>query len=353
MEMRFYMEKTYLPLEHHYRLIKGNTPKMRWDGKEDISAWQSRAKEKLAELLGLDEIEKFRVPLEVEIEFDKYTDDLDAREIRFRFTSEKNVVSVAHLFIPRGYEGKKLPIMVTVCGHGTGMHLTQNRAKFPGDKEILDRKRDTYYIPIALSHGLAALSLEQRGFGENGGNPVNGHPRCTEIAKRAIILGRTLIGERIWDIMRCIDALHHSFSNLVDLNKILMMGNSGGGTATTYASVFDDRIKISIPSCAVCDWSESIGIMEHCFCNYVPYIAKHFDMGDIVAIMAPKRAVVVSGIIDNGFLLDGAESSVATARRVYSALGESDNLVHVIGQSDHRFYADDSYPHIMKFVSEI
>ena len=93
--------------------------------------------------------------------------------------------------------------------------------------------------------------------------------------------------------------------------------------------------------------------MEHCFCNYVPFIAKHFDRGDILALMAPKRAVVVSGIIDNGFLPDGAKGSVEIARRVYSALGQTDNLVHVIGPSDHRFYAEPSYPHIMKFISEI
>lgn len=40
------MERSYLPLEHHYKLIKDHVPKMRWDGKEYLTAWQKRAREK-------------------------------------------------------------------------------------------------------------------------------------------------------------------------------------------------------------------------------------------------------------------------------------------------------------------
>lgn len=32
------MDKGYLPLEHHHKLIKEHTPLMRWDGKEDFNA---------------------------------------------------------------------------------------------------------------------------------------------------------------------------------------------------------------------------------------------------------------------------------------------------------------------------
>ena len=343
----------YLPLEHHYRLIKDNTPSMRWDGKEDINAWQKKAKEKLYELLGIGEIEPFACPTEVEIEFDRYAEDLDAREIRFRFMSEKGVSIPCHLCIPKSAEGKKLPLMITLQGHSTGMHIGLSRPKFPGDKQSIDAKWDRDYSKIALTEGLAVLTLEQRGMGENGGNPVNGNTRCTQVAQRAMMMGRTLIGERVWDIMRCIDALEKYFSDLVDLDKLLLMGNSGGGTATTYTAVFEDRIKIAVPSCAVCDWEYSIGIMAHCACNHIPRIAKYFDMGDIVAMTAPRCQVVVSGKIDNGFFIDGAINSVNIGRRVYEAFGASDNLVHVIGEGDHRFYAEPSYPHIHRMIEEI
>lgn len=347
------MEKGYMPLEHHYRLIRDHAPEMRWDGTENFEGWKARAKAKLAELLGLAEIEKFACPVEIEIEFDRYAEDLDAREIRFRFRSEENVTIPCHLCIPASAEGKRLPLMITLQGHSTGMHMGLSRPKFPGDQQSLNMNWDRDYSKIALGEGLAVLTLEQRGMGENGGHALTGNTRCTEVAKRAMLLGRTLIGERVWDVSRCIDALEANFADLVDLDKLLLMGNSGGGTATTYTAIFEDRIKIAVPSCAVCDWEDSIAIMAHCACNHIPYIAKYFDMGDLVAMTAPTREVVVSGNVDNGFLLDGAVNAVAIGRRGYDALGVGENLVHVVAEGDHRFYAEESYPYIHKFISEL
>ena len=347
------MERGYLPLEHHYRLIKDRERQLRWDGKEDFEDWKARAKEKLSELLGLAEIEKYACPVEIEVEYDRYAEDLDAREIRFRFRSEENVTIPCHLCIPKSAEGKRLPLMITLQGHSNGMHIGLGRPIFPGDAQSISESWDRDYSKIALGEGLAILTLEQRGMGENGGDARTGNPRCKEVAKRAILLGRTLIGERIWDVGRAIDALEQNFSELVDLDKILLMGNSGGGTATAYTAVFEDRVKIAVPSCAVCDWEDSIAIMPHCECNYVPYIAKYFDMGDIVAMAAPKYQVVVSGAEDNGFLVDGAKNSVAVGRRGYEALGVSDRLVHVIAPGPHRFFAKESYPHIHRMISEV
>lgn len=212
---------------------------------------------------------------------------------------------------------------------------------------------DRDYSKIALKEGLAVLALDQRGMGENGGHPTKGHPRCTEVANRAMLMGRTIIGERVWDVSRAIDAIEKEFSSLVDIDKILLMGNSGGGTATAYTAIFEDRIKIAVPSCAVCDWQDSIAIMPHCECNIVPYIAKYFDMGDLVAMTAPMREIVVSGNEDNGFLLDGAINSVKIGRLGYEALGVGDNLVHVIASGPHRFYANESYPYIHRMLKEL
>lgn len=76
-------------------------------------------------------------------------------------------------------------------------------------------------------------------------------------------------------------------------------------------------------------------------------------MGDLIAMTAPKKNIVVSGAEDNGFLIDGAINAVAIGRRGYEALGASDNLVHVIGPGPHRFFAKPSYPHIHKMIEEL
>ena len=92
---------------------------------------------------------------------------------------------------------------------------------------------------------------------------------------------------------------------MIDMDRICMMGNSGGGTTTIYATALDTRIKAAMPSCALCGYYASIGAMQHCPCNYIPGIMKHFDMGDLAVMIAPKKLVVVCGKDDNIFPLDG------------------------------------------------
>ena len=75
----------------------------------------------------------------------------------------------------------------------------------------------------------------------------------------------------------------------------IFTGNSGGGTATIYASALLENIKVSMPSCALCTYKDSIGAMHHCTCNFVPNIAIDFDMGDLCGLIAPRKLIVVSG----------------------------------------------------------
>ena len=170
---------------------------------------------------------------------------------------------------------------------------------------------------------------------------------------RAIMLGRTLVGERVWDIMRLIDALDEYVPDIVDVNKVMCLGNSGGGTATIYATAMDERIKIGVPSCAVCRYADSIGAMLHCECNYVPYIAKYFDMGDLCALAAPRDLIVVSGKEDGIFPIDGAKACVDVGREAFKAYGREQAIIHVIGNGGHRFYADDAWPHIRNALANL
>lgn len=335
-----------LPKEHLHLLLDRETPSMRWDGAEDISAWQARARERLCELLGLGEIAKYAVKPEIEIEYDRYAEDLDCREIRFRVSTEENVTVPCHLCIPSGAKGK-LPLAITLQGHSKGMHISLGRPKYPGDEESC-HGGDRDFVARAVREGVCAIAMEQRCFGENGGDPETSKPDCREASMRALLLGRTVVGERVWDIMRLIDAIADdpAFADIVDLNKIICLGNSGGGTATVYATAVDERIKIGVPSCAVCRFADSIGAMTHCECNYVPHIAKYFDMGELCALVAPRSLIVVSGAEDKIFPINGAKTCVEVGREAFKAYGRDGALVHVIGDGGHRFYADAAWEHI-------
>ena len=347
------MKTGMLPKPHMHMLLDTVSPAMRWDGKEDVAAWQARVRERLIGLLGFEEIAKYAVSPTIEVEYDRYAEDLDCREIRFHLTTEENVTVPCHLCIPKGATDK-LPLAITLQGHSTGMHISLSRPKFEGDVQTCSGG-DRDFVARALKEGICAIAMEQRCFGENGGKEGITKPSCTEASMRAVLLGRTVLGERVWDIMRLIDALcaDARFADAIDTDRIICLGNSGGGTATTYATAIDERIKIGVPSCAVCRYADSIGAMRHCACNYVPRIAKDFDMGDLCAMAAPRDLIVVSGKDDDIFPIEGAKACVDVGRKAFKACGREEAIVHVVGNGGHRFYADDAWPHINKALKKL
>ena len=343
------MEIGYLPLEHLHKIVNETVPSMRWDGKQDIKEWQNSAREKLKELIGFGEIEKRNVPLTYEIEYDRVCEDMGCREIRFRFVTEENVTVPCHLVIPND-ANKPLPVIITLQGHATGMHISLGRPKYNGDENTI-KGGDRDFVVRAVKEGVCAIAMDQRCFGECGGTEKG--PDCRQAAMRAILVGRTLVGERVWDIMKLIDLLQTEFQDIIDKDKIMCMGNSGGGTATIYASAIDNRIKVSVPSCAVARYADSIAAMLHCECNYVPNIAHCFDMGDLCAMVAPRSLVVVTGEADSIFPVNSAKECVAEGKKVYNALEVGENIIHIIGDGGHRFYADDAWPHINSAIQDL
>ena len=318
----------------HAQLMQSVTPDMRWQEGEDVTAWQEKARAKLREVLGLPlTTAKANFRIEWTKEEEQWTETL------FVLETEPGMEVPCHLVLPKNYEGK-LPLAICTQGHGTGMHISLGRVKFPGDEGDFDGDRD--FAVQAVSKGWAALAMEQRAMGECGSKP-DGHPNCNHPALQAILLGRTLIGERCHDVSCVIDAVEAHFP-MIDMDRISMMGNSGGGTTTIYATALDTRIKAAMPSCALCGYYASIGAMQHCDCNYIPGIMNHFDMGDLAAMIAPRPLTVVNGVTDASFPIESAKEQVAIARRVYEALGAGDKIAHVIGHEGHRFYKAPAWP---------
>ena len=326
----------YSPDGAHQRLLAQKLP-LSFDGTQEFAAHQAKIKETLIELLGT---QPERVPLdpivEETVEHEEYT------ERRISFAVEQDVRAVCLFCIPK-LGKKKYPLAICLQGHGKGMHVSMGRRTYEsgkpdtGDREVAIQ---------ALRRGYAALSLDQRGFGERRTEidmPIgkDGSPKCQVTAMNALMVGRTLIGERCWDVSRAIDlALPYPE---IDGERILCTGNSGGGTATYYAAAMDERIKVAMPSCAVCTFKDSICAIYHCVCNYIPRISKYMEMGDVAAAIAPRKLIVINGKLDNIFPQAGVEECFDTIRSIYTAAGVPENCALVTGQSGHRYYAAEAW----------
>lgn len=323
----------YSPDGAHLRELK-KKPLLAFDETKPFEPQKQAIKQKLTELLGrMPEKVDLNPTVESTIEYEKFT------EHRISFDAEQDVRAVCMLCIPKlGLE--KYPLCIALQGHGTGMHVSLGRKLYDSDNPAVG---DRDIALQAIERGYAAICLEQRGMGERRTELIKeqkkndgGKPRCQVTAMQALMLGRTLIGERVWDISRTID-LALTYPE-IDGERIMCTGNSGGGTATFYAACMDERIKVAMPSCSVCTFRHSLGVIEHCTCNFIPNIASYLDMGDMAAAIAPRKLVIVYGEQDNIFLKEGVVETFDTVKKIYTAAGVPDNCALAKGDEGHRYY---------------
>ncbi len=332
--------KFYNSYEYIRDVVVKKEPSLRFKG-GDFNAWQKEAYAKLWELLGLDLFEKCDDDFSVTETKDKG----DYTQFDFEFQTEEGYYARGSFLRPKNIKGT-VPAVICLQGHSTGMHISLGEAKFNGDDKSIAGGRD--FAVQAVKEGYCGVTLEQRYMG-SAGQDEKGNAECIDYFSKTdptLLMGRCAIGERVWDIMRLIDVLEKHFADVVDVKKITCMGNSGGGTATFYASAIEKRIALSVPSCSVCTYEASIIAMGHCDCNYVPSVRRYFNMGDIGCLIAPRNLIVVCGDEDAIFPLEGVKESFEIIKNVY----EKDNVKLIIGHGGHKFYPDDAWPVIKEML---
>ena len=251
---------------------------------------------------------------------------------------EEGFVNHIYLCLPRGAEP---PYRAFIClqGHSTGMH-TSIAVDWKDETTPLQIEGDRDFAIGCMQRGIAAVCLEQRAMGENSTDP-NRYPACHQPAVTAILAGKTLVGDRVYDVDRVIDYLYDRGD--FDPDHIGVMGNSGGGTTAMYAGAALPRLTHVMPSCSFCTYQASIIPIRHCICNYIPGLLDLGENADILALIAPRPLVIVNGREDDIFPLDAAQYEFTRLHARYQELGAGENCVHVIGDGGHRFYAEPAW----------
>lgn len=330
----------YAPEAVHQRLLDTAEPELSFNEGVDLDAWREALATRLRDALG---VMPALVPLDMRVEWQRKHDGY--QETRFVFTAEPDVDVPCHLLVPSTAHGP-VPVMVCLQGHTAGMHVSLARADSSSSMESVPVEGDRDFAVQVVARGWAALTVEQRCFGERAdARPAERrtvHSTCHHATHVAGLLGRTMVGERVWDVRRALDALA-AFPDL-DLARVGCMGNSGGGTVSWYAACLEPRITAVMPSCAVCTYRASIGSVDHCCDNYLPGALRYFDMPDLAGLIAPRPLVVVAGREDDLFPFTGVRDAFAAIQRIYAATGATDQCALVVGKGGHRFYAGAAWP---------
>ena len=123
------------------------------------------------------------------------------------YTSIPYADVLAYMCIPRDAP-PPYAAMVCLQGHSTGMH-NSIAVDYETNTKPIEVAGDRDFALGCLRRGIAALCIEQRSFGERKElvqEHVSPHG-CHDATMHALMLGRTLIGERVYDIDRAIDYL--------------------------------------------------------------------------------------------------------------------------------------------------
>ncbi len=321
----------------HELLAKEIQPKLSYKSDCDFVSWRTQLKDKFIELLGLDLVAQNDTALNIEIEYTKQKEGYTIT--RFTFESERGAVVPAYILIPDEKQ-EKYPVAITLQGHTTGFHNSIGESKRVNGKEIPFSVVDTYALQ-AVKNGFIALAIEMRGMGET--KPTSASREWTGddalfTAHTALMLGRTVLAERIWDVKKAIDCL--SYFSKCDLDKVLITGHSGGGTTAFYAACYDERIKLSVPSCSFCEYRESVMDILHCICNYIPSGFHYFEMSDLSALIAPRSLHIIAGEKDDIFPIDGVKKGYERAKSIYTRGGYAENCNLTITPKAHYWCED-------------
>ena len=254
---------------------KGEEGKMRFsaaDQKQAV-AWQEEARTKVRELLKISDLvhadldgTNGKPRLDFKIEIQKTTKDKDGRFTRYDLEMNSTLTRriPVVLTVPAG--AGRFPAVVCIHGHG-------------GSRNIV-------YDPASIYRGFA-LELANRGY----------VTIATEVGQHTVYeKDRTLVGERLWDLMRCVSYL--TTRPEVDAENIGCAGLSLGGEMAMHLGAADTRVKATVDYgglttvATLIMYTSAIGVET---CWRFPGYVENFDTPDFFCMIAPRWVMSQNG----------------------------------------------------------
>lgn len=246
------------------------------------------------------------------------------------FESRPNFPVTANLYVPKA--GGRRPGVVVTCGHSGTAKASRS---YQTCAQALARMGYVALIFDPVSQGERAQILTD-------GKPVSGTAGVSEHTRlngQLALVGQSTAAWEIWDGVRAIDYLLTRTE--VDPRHIGVVGNSGGGTQTTWLAGVDARITMAAPSCFVTTFRRNLE--NQVFADgeqYPPFVlAEGLDHSDFLAAMAPKP-VLLLGRDQDDFDVRGLEESYERLRALYRQLNAEDHVSLYVGRGSHGFYPD-------------
>jgi dienelactone hydrolase/lysophospholipase L1-like esterase len=186
--------------------------------------------------------------------------------------------------------------------------------------EALVRAGYVVLAPDAYWHG------NRSGTGPSG-SAEKGFQEQEDLFKLNLWLGRTLWGMFVRDDQVALDYL--SSRPEVDPRRIGATGMSMGSTRSWWLAAVDDRIAAAAGVACLTRYENLIRhgqLRQHGVYFYTIGLLRHFDSEGVLALIAPRPYLAVTGELDAGSPADGIKVIEEKVGAVYAALGQRDHF---------------------------
>jgi len=238
---------------------------------------------------------------------------------KFRFENEAGAIVPGYVLLPKNFSGR-LPGVLYCHWHG-GEYAV-------GKEELFQAKHTPEQPGPALARrGFVVLGIDAYCFGERnghgpGGTQEKGGDGELSACKFNLWVGRTLWGMILRDDLMALDYL--ASRPEVDAGRIGVTGISMGATRSWWLMALDERLKRGVAVACLTRYHDLIehqSLRAHGIYYFVPNLLKHFDTEAVVALIAPRPILFMTGDRDAGSPPDGIEKIDAAVRPVYRLYG--------------------------------
>jgi len=119
----------------------------------------------------------------------------------------------------------------------------------------------------------------------------------------------------------------------VDASRIGATGMSMGSTRAWWLAAVDGRVRATVAMACLTRYQNLIAhgqLRAHGVYYFVDGLLRHFDTEGVLALLAPRPFLALTGELDAGSPADGVRALDARVRPVYQALGAAERFRSVL-----------------------
>jgi dienelactone hydrolase len=127
----------------------------------------------------------------------------------------------------------------------------------------------------------------------------------------------------------------------VDTKRIGATGISMGSTRSWWLAAVDERIACAVGVACLTRYQNLLAhgqLRQHGVYYYVNGLLKHFDSEGVIALIAPRPFLALTGELDAGSPADGIRTIEEQVGKVYAALGAKERFRSVLYQDTGHVY---------------